>query len=505
MYAFVKFTDGGRLVMPISMIKKFRPRDDQDCNPKQKLEAFWISEKGGEEGYYEATVEMLGGTVELLIQKMQKARVAVPRILNNLPEGGVGDSMQKTSSKNPKNGKQAQLIAQKKLCEDYNSNRTETSKRTRSESSESDEETNSLRQKNAVIVQLRKRLREEKEYSRRLGLALLDKIEVARKKASQNGAAVSLGRRASNGRDGFDLASTSHSGHQASNILDGSDLASTSHLGRHASNSRHGSDLASTSHSGRHASNSRHGSDLASVSHSAAPSLPQHPAPATVAVPPMDQHNAPAPAAAPPMDQHNVPAPPLDQEPVPAPAAVPLLDRPAPIPVAAPPLDQHPAPPAALPQRPVHGEAGNLAHQLNAAVQGPLRPLYEVRQGNIHLGDDVYLSETKMTHLLKLPSDQRFTKDLMRCIWSIEELRQRSVTGQASRRLAKLGAAAKQALTPRKVAAVKNALSYYINHHPNPEAANPQEDHAVRLRQINNTMTNFLSDLGRPARCRSAE
>ncbi|XP_040067441.3 uncharacterized protein LOC120840790 isoform X2 [Ixodes scapularis] len=310
--------------------------------------------------------------------------------------------------------------------------------------------------------------------------------EVARKKASQNGAAVSLGRRASNGRDGFDLASTSHSGHQASNILDGSDLASTSHLGRHASNSRHGSDLASTSHS-------------------AAPSLPQHPAPATVAVPPMDQHNAPAPAAAPPMDQHNVPAPPLDQEPVPAPAAVPLLDRPAPIPVAAPPLDQHPAPPAALPQRPVHGEAGNLAHQLNAAVQGPLRPLYEVRQGNIHLGDDVYLSETKMTHLLKLPSDQRFTKDLMRCIWSIEELRQRSVTGQASRRLAKLGAAAKQALTPRKVAAVKNALSYYINHHPNPEAANPQEDHAVRLRQINNTMTNFLSDLGRPARCRSAE
>lgn len=61
MYAFVKFTDGGRLVMPISMIKKFRPRDDQDCNPKQKLEAFWISEKGGEEGYYEATVEMLGG------------------------------------------------------------------------------------------------------------------------------------------------------------------------------------------------------------------------------------------------------------------------------------------------------------------------------------------------------------------------------------------------------------------------------------------------------------
>uniref|UniRef100_V5H984 BEN domain-containing protein n=2 Tax=Ixodes ricinus TaxID=34613 RepID=V5H984_IXORI len=110
-----------------------------------------------------------------------------------------------------------------------------------------------------------------------------------------------------------------------------------------------------------------------------------------------------------------------------------------------------------------------------------------------------------MTHLLKLPSDQRFTKDLMRCIWSIEDLQQRSVTGQASRRLAKLGAVAKQALTPRKVAAVKNALSYYIQHHPNPQAANLQEDHAVRVRQMNNIMTNFLSDLGRPARRRSAE
>lgn len=52
-------------------------------------------------------------------------------------------------------------------------------KRKMSESSESsDEETTSLRQKNAVIVQLRKRLREEKEYSRRLGLALLDKIRM---------------------------------------------------------------------------------------------------------------------------------------------------------------------------------------------------------------------------------------------------------------------------------------------------------------------------------------
>lgn len=61
MYAFVKFTDGGRLIVPVSLIKQFRPRDDEDVNPKQILEAFWISEKGEEEGFYDATVEMLGG------------------------------------------------------------------------------------------------------------------------------------------------------------------------------------------------------------------------------------------------------------------------------------------------------------------------------------------------------------------------------------------------------------------------------------------------------------
>ncbi|KAM7293315.1 hypothetical protein ISCGN_026445 [Ixodes scapularis] len=35
------------------------------------------------------------------------------------------------------------------------------------------------------------------------------------------------------------------------------------------------------------------------------------------------------------------------------------------------------------------------------------------------------------------------------------------------------------------------ALSYYVYQHSNPEAANLQEDHAVLVRQMNNTMKNF--------------
>ncbi|XP_042148988.1 uncharacterized protein LOC121837432 [Ixodes scapularis] len=139
---------------------------------------------------------------------------------------------------------------------------------------------------------------------------------------------------------------------------------------------------------------------------------------------------------------------------------------------------------------------------MNAGVRAPrnLPPLYEVFQGNIHLGDEVYIAEQKMRHLMKLPSDRRFTKDVMRCLWTAEQLQERSVTGQVSRRLVRSGGVAKQALTPRKVAAVKNALQYYIMHHRNPDTPEEADDVSNRLACLNNIMTNFLSDLGRPSR-----
>ncbi|XP_040072625.2 uncharacterized protein LOC120844756 [Ixodes scapularis] len=103
-----------------------------------------------------------------------------------------------------------------------------------------------------------------------------------------------------------------------------------------------------------------------------------------------------------------------------------------------------------------------------------------------------------MGHLLKLPTDPRFTKDIMKSIWSVGKLQQRSVKGQASRRFAKVEAVAKQALTPGKAAAMKNALSYYVYQNPNPMAVNLQEGHAVRVGQMN-IMRKFLSDLGHTA------
>ena len=36
---------------------------------------------------------------------------------------------------------------------------------------------------------------------------------------------------------------------------------------------------------------------------------------------------------------------------------------------------------------------------------------------------------------------------------------------------------------------LSDALSYYVHQHPNPEAANPEEDHAGRARQRKSIMT----------------
>ncbi|KAG0443115.1 hypothetical protein HPB47_015271 [Ixodes persulcatus] len=102
---------------------------------------------------------------------------------------------------------------------------------------------------------------------------------------------------------------------------------------------------------------------------------------------------------------------------------------------------------------------GGHQPDMNAAVQAPrnLPPLYEVFQGNVNPPRRRGLQlEQKMRHLMKLPSDRRFTKDVMRCLWTAEQLQERSVTGQVSRRLVRSGGVAKQALTPRKVAAVKS-------------------------------------------------
>lgn len=61
MHAYVKFTDGWQLILPTSLIRSFSPRNDEDFDATRIYEAYWVSDCGDEEDYYDAHVLLLGG------------------------------------------------------------------------------------------------------------------------------------------------------------------------------------------------------------------------------------------------------------------------------------------------------------------------------------------------------------------------------------------------------------------------------------------------------------
>lgn len=61
MYAYVKYLDGEKSILPVSLIKKFRPASIDDLDPTVVKLAYWRSEAGEEENYYPANIMMLGG------------------------------------------------------------------------------------------------------------------------------------------------------------------------------------------------------------------------------------------------------------------------------------------------------------------------------------------------------------------------------------------------------------------------------------------------------------
>ncbi|KAM7281100.1 BEN domain-containing protein 5-like, partial [Ixodes scapularis] len=60
MHAYVKFTDGWQLILPTSLIRSFSPRNDEDFDATRIYEAYWVSDCGDEEDYYDAHVLLLG-------------------------------------------------------------------------------------------------------------------------------------------------------------------------------------------------------------------------------------------------------------------------------------------------------------------------------------------------------------------------------------------------------------------------------------------------------------
>lgn len=60
MYAFVKYKDNHRAIMPVSLIENLAPTSTEDI-PQRTVRAYWRSSDGEDEGHYDANVVLLGG------------------------------------------------------------------------------------------------------------------------------------------------------------------------------------------------------------------------------------------------------------------------------------------------------------------------------------------------------------------------------------------------------------------------------------------------------------
>lgn len=61
MYAYIRYADKQTSILPISLIQRFEPKHLEDFDPKKSKLAFWQGPDGGDGGYYDAKVIMLGG------------------------------------------------------------------------------------------------------------------------------------------------------------------------------------------------------------------------------------------------------------------------------------------------------------------------------------------------------------------------------------------------------------------------------------------------------------
>ncbi|KAM7313530.1 uncharacterized protein ISCGN_003392 [Ixodes scapularis] len=107
-----------------------------------------------------------------------------------------------------------------------------------------------------------------------------------------------------------------------------------------------------------------------------------------------------------------------------------------------------------------HSDAGAAGCGESGDV--PYPPLLAVLDGQVHLGHGITLAEATMTHALTHASTPgRFVRMVSRGLWEPAALFDRSVTGQACRRLLKNGAVGKTPLTPEKIDAVIAAFGCY--------------------------------------------
>ncbi|XP_049524523.1 uncharacterized protein LOC119453828 isoform X2 [Dermacentor silvarum] len=143
-------------------------------------------------------------------------------------------------------------------------------------------------------------------------------------------------------------------------------------------------------------------------------------------------------------------------------------------------------------QKPSERSTTPVSTQPQVSSQGTQHqelPLFEDRNGQVHLGDGLFVSSEQWAMLMRLPRDSLFCKEGIRCLWTADDLQDRSVTGLVCRRFirAEVPRTAKRPLTPVKLRALGRAYDHYIAHHP-ADNATPHQ----RGKKMNCYLAEFL-------------
>ncbi|KAH7978560.1 hypothetical protein HPB49_005922 [Dermacentor silvarum] len=119
-----------------------------------------------------------------------------------------------------------------------------------------------------------------------------------------------------------------------------------------------------------------------------------------------------------------------------------------------------------------------------------LPPLFKDENGQVHIGYGIVVPSNKWAALMCVPRDSLFCKEGARVLWTAADLKERSVKGQVCRRFVKNPESlAKKPMTPKKLLALNNAFSHFVDLHP--DAKNPSE----RKKKLNYFLAEMLQDM----------
>ncbi|XP_040073579.1 stress response protein nst1-like isoform X1 [Ixodes scapularis] len=214
-YAYVHYpADKEKAIMPVCLIKDYNPKTETDI-PSEPVQAYWRSEAGLEEGYYEAKVVLLAKSKRALLEEMaHKKRLVIPQIFEEPVQASTSGS---ASNKNLKQRKalakrkqMASILSKKRPLAGDSTDDEDPAVVPKSELDRAEEALRSLRKRLrkaeekacatcaegvvskaehdaalGKIEQLQKKLKEVEDSNFRLMRVVLDKIEITREASHQ--------------------------------------------------------------------------------------------------------------------------------------------------------------------------------------------------------------------------------------------------------------------------------------------------------------------------------